>query len=261
MNEREESPVSDYQLERYLLREGSPSELADFDRRVAADPVLARRVAALERSNEELQRRYPPARRRREIEGKLKRARSGRARRTWSGYRFWPVPGVVLILAAVALAALFDQDREDPSLPAGGEEPALRVKGGEGGPRLVIFRKLGGGSERLEDGAPARSGDLLRIAYHSGGLAYGAIFSVDGRGAVTRHLPASGEKAVPLAPQDTLDFAYELDDAPRWERFYLVAGDRRFNLAEVRAKLLAGDEALAGDLRFHRFTLKKLGSP
>ena len=144
---------------------------------------------------------------------------------------------------------------------AGGEGPTLRVKGDEGGPRLSIFRKLASGPERLKDGAAARGGDLVQIAYRSGGLAYGAILSVDGRGAVTRHLPASGEKAVPLAPRDTLDFAYELDDAPRWERFFLVAGERRFGLEEVSEKLAAGDLTLAGDLRLHQFTLKKPGSP
>ena len=266
MNERKERPVSDYQLERYLLREGSASELADLDRRVAADPVLAQRVAALERSNEELHRRYPPAWMGRRIEAKLEERR-GRVRRRRREYRFWAVPAVVLTLAAVGVITLFDQARRDRSLPAGGEESPLRLKGGEEGPRLAIYRKLANGSERLKDGAPAKSGDLVQIAYRSGGLRYGAILSVDGRGAVTLHLPASGEKAVPLTARDTLDFAYELDDAPRWERFYLVAGDRRFDLKPVRKKLTAGDRtlkrqegALAGGLRFHRFTLKKPGS-
>ena len=111
-------------------------------------------------------------------------------------------------------------------------------------------------------GTLARSGDLVQIAYRSDGLAYGAIFSVDGRGAVTRHLPAAGEQAVPLAKRDTLDFAYELDDAPRWERFYLVASDR-----PLRARLPAGEQLADGDgplsaeLRLHEFTLKKPGSP
>ena len=125
----------------------------------------------------------------------------------------------------------------------------------------MVFRKLAGGHERLEDGALARKGDLVQIAYRSAGLAYGAIFSVDGRGAVTRHLPAAGEQAVPLAKRDTLDFAYELDDAPRWERFYLVASDRPFGLSAVREELAHGDPALPDGLRLHLFTLKKPGSP
>ena len=277
MMERQDRPVSDWQLERYLLRETPASELADLDRRVKADPELARRLAALKRCDEDLLRRYPPAWMCRQIERKLKRARSSETRRTWSGYRLWAVPAVALVLAVLAVPSLLDQVRRDPSLPDGegegvgrdpGTPPAateegsgLRVKGEEGGPRLAIFRKLASGQERLQDGAAARGGDLVQIAYRSGGLAYGAILSVDGRGIVTRHLPASGEKAAPLAPRDTLDFAYELDDAPRWERFFLVAGERRFRLEEVSEKLAAGDVKLAGDLRLHQFTLKKPGSP
>lgn len=275
--EREDRRVSDWELERYLMREGSASELADLDRRVAADPAVAQRLAALERSNEELLRRYPPAWMGRQIEQKLKRARSEGVRRSWSGYRFWVVPAMALILAVVAVPTLFEQSWRDPEVPAAegesvgpdrgtysaspGVESMLRVKGDDEGPRLVIFRKLAGGSERLRDGAPARSGDLVQIAYRSGGLAYGAILSVDGRKAVTQHLPASGEKAVPLAPRDTLDFAYELDDAPHWERFFLVAGDRPFGLEGVREELSAGDVKLAGGLRLYQVTLKKPRSP
>ncbi len=258
MNERNERPVSDYQLERYLLREGSAAELAGLDQRVADDPVLARRLEDLRRSNEELHRRYPAGWMGRRIEGRLQRGRSGTARRGWSGYRPWAVPASALVLAVVAVPALLDEDRTGTG---GGAETALRVKGDGEGPRLMIFRKLAGGHERLEDGAPARSGDLVQIAYRSDGLAFGAVLSVDGRGAVTRHLPVSGEEAVPLAPADTLDFAYELDDAPLWERFFLVASDRPFGLAALEEQLAAGDLAPAGDLRLHQFTLKKTGSP
>ena len=257
MNQQEKRPISDYQLERYLLREGTADELAALERRLAADPALAQRLAALERSNEELQRRYPPEWMRDQIELKLKastssvetRAPGRRAQRTWSGYRLWAVPVVALILAVVAVPTLFDRETQ--------EAPALRVKGGEQGPRLLVFRKLASGAERLQDGALAQSGDWVQLAYRSGGLQYGAILSVDGRGAVTQHLPATGAEAVPLAAQDTLDVAYELDDAPRWERFYLVAADHRFNLAAVAAKLAAGDVALGDDIRLFTFTLRK----
>ena len=59
MMERQDRPVSDWQLERYLLRESPASELADLDRRMAADPELARRLAALKRSDEDLNRALP----------------------------------------------------------------------------------------------------------------------------------------------------------------------------------------------------------
>ena len=253
MNQQDERPISDYQLERYLLREGTDEELADLERRLAADPELAQRLAALEQSNEELHRRYPPEWMRGQIELKLKRAQGRPAQRTWSGYRLWAVSAVALILAVVAVPTLFDQ--ETP------EAPAERVKGSEQEPRLLVFRKLASGAERLQDGTLAQSGDLVQLAYRSGGLQYGAILSVDGRGTITQHLPATGAEAVPLAAQDTLDVAYELDDAPQWERFYLVAADRRFGLAAVKAKLAGGEGTLADDVRLFPFTLRKPAVP
>ena len=178
-----------------------------MERQLATDPELAQRLAALEQSNEELLRRYPPEWMRGQIELKLKRAQSQRTQhpqRTWSGYRLWAVPAVALILAVVAVPTLFD--RETP------EAPAERVKGGEQEPSLLVFRKLTSGAERLQDGTLAQSGDLVQLAYRSGGLQYGVILSVDGRGTITQHLPATGAEAVPLAAQDTLDVAYELDE-------------------------------------------------
>ncbi len=275
MNERAERTVSDYQLERYLLREAPALELADLDRRVAGDPALAERVADLRRSNEELLQRYPTRWMCRRIERKLRRSRGGAPPR-WSAYRLWAATALTAVLAVAAGTALLDRGTgsflpagDDDSgvpgrsaaSPGGGGVPAERVKGVGDEPHLMIFRRLDGGHERLEDGALARSGDLVQIAYRSDGLAFGAIFSVDGRGAVTRHLPAAGEQAVPLARRDTLDFAYELDDAPKWERFYLVASDRPFGLSAVREELAHGGPALPDGLRFHLFTLKKPGSP
>ena len=119
MNQQDERPISDYQLERYLLREGTDDELAALDRRLAADPKLAQRLAALERSNEEVHRRYPPEWMRGQIELKLKRAQGRRVQRTWSGYRLWAVPAVALILAVVAVPTLFDQETPEAPAPAG----------------------------------------------------------------------------------------------------------------------------------------------
>ena len=249
MNQQDERPISDYQLERCLLREGTAAELEALDRRLAADPALAQRLAALERSNEEVHRCYPPEWMRGQIELKLKRAQGRRTQRTWSGYRLWAVPAVALILAVVAVPTLLDQE-----IP---QVPAPRIKGGEQEPRLLVFRKLASGAESLQDGALAQSGDLVQLAYRSGGLQYGAILSVDGRGILTQHLPATGAQAVPLVAQDTLNLAYELDDAPLWEQFYLVAADRRFGLAAIKAKLIAGDVALGDDVRLFRFIVKK----
>jgi hypothetical protein len=104
-----------------------------------------------------------------------------------------------------------------------------RLKG-SAHPSLAVYRRTDSGSERLADGAVARPGDLLRVGYASAGRPYGLILSIDGRGAVTLHLPPAGDRAVPLTMGKTilLDAAYELDDAPRVERFYFVTGKEAF---------------------------------
>jgi hypothetical protein len=95
---------------------------------------------------------------------------------------------------------------------------------------LSIYRRTAAGSERLADGDLVHAGDLLRVGYVSGGRPFGLILSIDGRGAVTMHLPPAGDRAVALQPGSNilLDAAYELDDAPRIERFYFVTGNDAF---------------------------------
>lgn len=111
----------------------------------------------------------------------------------------------------------------------------VRIKGKGSGATLYLHRRTPDGTERLEDGVVARQGDLVRLQYAAAGAAYGAILSVDGRGAVTRHLPLQGDAAVSLASGGTvsLEAAYELDDAPRWERFFLVTSMHPFSVEAV----------------------------
>jgi hypothetical protein len=102
-------------------------------------------------------------------------------------------------------------------------------------PQILLFRKTETGSERLENGAKAREHDLVLIQYEAAGRPFGAIFSIDGRGSLTRHFPLEGSEAIQLEQDGavSLDFSYELDDAPQWERFFFVTADSAFDLAVV----------------------------
>jgi hypothetical protein len=84
---------------------------------------------------------------------------------------------------------------------------------------------------------------VVQVSYVAAGNGYGIILSVDGRGAVTLHAPETGAQSVPLAASGThaLPRAYELDDAPAFERFILVTSSTPFALDEV----LAAARALA----------------
>ena len=243
--------ISDYRLERFLLSELPEVELESLRSKLEVDPKLRERLAILERSNEAIHQRYPPEWMSGQIELKQKlRVGEGTKRRTQrSGYRLWAAPVVALVLAVVMMPVFFD--RVDDS-------QELRIKGGEVGPGLMIYRALENGTEQLQSGELAQGGDRVQIVYRSGGMSYGAIISVDGRGAFTQHLPLKGELAVPLVARDTLDFAYELDDAPDWERFYLAVAERRFDLESLRAQLARGrSRELSAGMRLFEFTLKK----
>ncbi len=99
----------------------------------------------------------------------------------------------------------------------------------------MLFRKTPEGSEVIGDGALAHAGDQIRIGYRAAGRSHGMILSIDGRGVVTRHFPRQGRQAAQLTAKGLvlLDHAYELDDAPRWERFYLVSSRQPFDVAPV----------------------------
>lgn len=156
-----------------------------------------------------------------------------------------------------------------PSTPPPSSSPATaqlppddgtRFKGLEKGlePGLALFRRTPQGAEPLLPGATVRAGDVLRVSYRPGGFAYGAIFSVDGNGSVTRHWPVKGETAGALERGETLlPGAFELDAAPDYERFYLIVSERTFDLNPVLESLHLQKPPANRNLRMVRFDLLK----
>ena len=207
--------IPDLLLERYRLNELPPAAHAAVAREAAADAGVRARLDALAASDVEIHAQYP----------------AGVVARRITPRR-WTMRGFVLAgaLATAAIALVTAIPR--PIVPA--TETDTRIKGR---PALAVYRRTPSGSERLADGDVARAGDLLRIGYTSGGRGYGVILSIDGTGTVTQHLPPSGGLAAALAPGGVtlLDSAYELDEAPRIERFYFVTGRRPFDVAPILA--------------------------
>ena len=93
--------------------------------------------------------------------------------------------------------------------------------------QLLVYRKIQDRVETLSDGEKAKAGDLLQLAYVSTEDSYGMILSIDGRGAVTLHLPENKEDStkLELSKQSLLPSAFELDDAPEFERFFFLTSD------------------------------------
>lgn len=146
----------------------------------------------------------------------------------------------------------------DPYTVPGSE----RVKGDE---RLLISVLRGGNQAELEHGGYATAGDVLQLSYLAAGQRFGMVFSIDGVGTVTQHLPEAGYEAATLSPRGRtpLPTSYELDDAPEFERFYLITSKKPFGLRKIlsSAEALRNDGqklSLADGLRQHIFTVRKL---
>lgn len=224
MTTERERPVSDLTLERFQLRELPPAEMDAIAQQLQADSDLRSRIDALAASDAAIAADRVPARLAQHVH------QQAAARRATPATR--PLRGLVLAsaLGAALIAVVIAQPWSSPNPPASGDV----IKGLE--PSLTIFRRTANGSETLADGAPAHAGDLLRVGYISAGQRYGVILSIDGRGVVTLHLPSNGSAAASLHAGEVvlLDQAYELDDAPAWERFYFVTADQPFAVETIR---------------------------
>ncbi len=222
--ERDAAAVPDLWLEQYVLGELDAATTRAIDDQLAQSPALRARLEALEHSTAEIRALVPADTMSRQAMA------AAQVRSTWPRR-------TAMALAAAGVVAL----AATPWLPTAGDPAGAvradtadaRIKGT--GAALAVYRKTAAGSEALRDGDPARAGDVLRVGYQSTRAGFGAIVSVDGRGAVTRHYPVDGDTAAPLHAGTLvlLDDAFELDDAPRWERFHLFASDAPFDVATV----------------------------
>jgi hypothetical protein len=238
------SAIGDWQLERYRLGE-LPAAQRDLIRTALATGAdLAERMARLELSDRDILAQHPPS-----VVASSIRVRAGSVASDTGRRGASPPRRLALALACglvLAAGVLL--------LPGRGADEGTdttRVKGLA--PRLFVYRKATAGVEELAAGSVARENDVVQLAYQAAGRRFGAIVSVDGRGVVTRHLPAAGTTAASLkagAPFALPD-AYRLDDAPGFERFYFVTGDEPFALELVLSAVSRrpGQTAVAGEER------------
>jgi hypothetical protein len=216
--------IPDILLERYRLNELPPDEAARLEDRMRHDEPLRRRLEALDRSDAAIRHSGVLDR----LSDRVARPRPVRRRPR----AFGPLPAAIAAVTVVTLMAVLTI-MSQPARHADTADSGDRIKGLTAS--LAVYRRTAEGSETLADGAVAHPGDLLRVGYRAAGKRYGVILSIDGRGSVTVHLPPQADRAAALKGDGTvlLDQAYELDDAPQWERFYFVTGDTPFAVAPI----------------------------
>lgn len=234
--------VPDLLLERYALGELPDEEKSRLERELKTDSETRARLDALRRSNAEILAAYPAEAAVARIE---QRARLGAAAERPVVRRTWPlfVPlSMALTAGAVAVVVL-----RPPPAPRSPEQAGLEPTREKGlRPLLLVFAKPQPGRQpaALSDGAAARPHELLQLGYVAAGRAHGVVLSIDGRGAATLHYPAGAGQPTRLDKgQVLLSTAYELDDAPLFERFFFVTAAAPIDVAAVleSARRLASD--------------------
>ena len=248
-------------LERLAQGELDHAAAEEVRARLAAEGrSLEDELAALDRSNRELLAAQPKETVAASIRRRAEAARAGAGRS--SRLNFWIAP--LALTGSLGLVLLVARPWADPLRPharVAEDVENTTIKGNEPGaaaaPRLLVYRQRVAGTtdqssnEKLADGARAARGDLLQLAYASApDRMYGVLLSIDGAGRVTQHLPEEGARAAaPLRAlrEIHLPSAYELDDAPGFERFVLITAAEPFAVAPVldAARALAAQGARA----------------
>lgn len=271
MNAPSGSPgYPDWKLERYLLEELPFEEMEQIRQDAATDQRLSQRLQDLRQSDGEILVRHDPVRMSRQIQRQLHgpAALDLTPRGSWLRRLSLPMAAPAVALVAIfALLPVLRSERQGEQVESPLRGSAIRIKGSAS--QLILHRKTYSGTEPLADGTEVRAGDRLGIQYRVAEASHGLILSVDGRGAVTRHFPDAGDLAAPLEPGTPvqLDFSYELDDAPEWEKFYLVTSPQAFAVdavmeaASVRARRETSSDSLelAPLLKQSIITLRKPG--
>lgn len=257
-------------LEKMALGEISKDERARIEEEDGVEAVNES-ILAIKKSNSEILHRYPPDQMARQIALRSKRRRPSIAFRSAAvdrGFRLSSTRLSVMASAAATVVVIVGLVALLPHITTGGStgsngaatgaaapggapsaaaSAGIRAKGA--GPLLSIYRQNGSQAELLSDGASASANDVLQIRYNSEGRKFGMILSIDGNHTVTVHLPERSSEAAALSQGQTvtLPYAYRLDNAPGFERFYFIVSDSEFSTKAItaRAQVVAEQGAAA----------------
>lgn len=246
MNTDRDKKIHEHVLEQYLLGELPVDRVMDIEKRLQADRGLREKIDSLKKSNIDILKKYFPGSVVPEImnryESEVRRTKKvSRAKPLFLRRLLYASPAFALVLILILFVFPIHKKDVGPVSSINVAE-STRVKGTQGidlsKPNLLIHRKTDDHIELLKNGARAKAGDLLQLAYTVPGEFYGVIFSIDGRGVVTLHFPEEKSESTALKQDKKilLPHAYELDNAPGFERFFFITSKSAVNTAKILEK-------------------------
>jgi len=244
--------IPDFLIEQLLLGELREEQ----ERELLRIPKVVERLERLKRSNEEILSLYKPEAMAEKIQSSLikteatpeipkeKPQEKGRIIpffKTWRGGSLLAAAAVLILFGILPLVT-GNISQETVTTP-----DTVRTKGYA--PVLRIYKEVSGNAQILFPGDRVKERDLLQISYLPGEEGYGVIFSIDGRGIVTLHYPFSEGASSELQGngEQLLPYAYQLDDAPGFERFFFITSSTPIPVNSVlsEARKLARDTKAA----------------
>ncbi len=266
--------IPDWKLEKYLTGDLPASEMRELRELEATDELFAGRVRMFREDNLAILRKMPfesleaklaahDARENGENGAVCARGANGAGRKTDVSFKLEKfAAAVIFVFAVVAVVAFMNSERAISSTvgDAAGQvaantdvnaqlamadvEDGTRIKGMDS--RMEIWRKTEKGIVQLENLSDAREGDEIQLRYSVPQKCFGILFSMDGNGTLTMHM-GNENKAIALEPGKmvTLPFAYKLDNAPKFEKFFLLTSQNEFELDAAKIDELLKKEGVS----------------
>lgn len=240
--------IPDWKLERYLTGDLPEGEMREIRELEETDEIFAHRVKMLREDNAAILKKLPFEKLSEKMDAISARSGSGKSAGNGVNFKLVKFAAAAALVLAVVSVALFSQ-REIAGQGAGDQfaasdadgasvvevamadtqDDGTRIKGLS--PRMEVWKKTGDSAIQMMNMGEAREGDEIQLRYSVPEKCYGLLFSMDGNGTLTMHM-AEGNKAIALEPgkMTTLPFAYKLDNAPKFEKFFFVTSREAFEL-------------------------------
>ena len=221
--------ISDFKLERYLLGELPEKEMRDFQERELSDEIFAARVREMREQGKRFVAENPFE----ALEAKMDAADEAADDNVISGLWLKVAAALVIALGVFSMVVLnrnvetYSGESATMEVAMANVDDGTRIKGMSAS--LEVWKKTGDSAVQMVNLGDASEGDEIQLRYRVPQKCFGMLFSMDGNGTVTMHM-GDGNNAIELEPgkMTTLPFAYKLDNAPKFEKFFLLTSQNSF---------------------------------
>ena len=229
--------IPDWKLEKYLTGDLPAEEMREIREMEATDEIFAGRVKMLREDNAAILKKLPFEKLSEKIATMPGHSNAGAGNTVRVNFKLVKFAAAAALVLAVMTVAVFSQRSlseqntqlmEVAMADVSGDD-GLRIKGLSA--RMEVWKKTGDSAVQMENLGEAREGDEIQLRYAVAEKCFGLLFSMDGNGTITMHM-GEGNKAVGLEPgkMTTLPFAYKLDNAPKFEKFFFLTSKNEFEL-------------------------------